>query len=511
MLELRKSDKQRHADSIGMLLEDESVRTTRMLKRSEVEKRSNIKKVIGDLQKQFSHTVDMPAEIADMVEAQVQLRTRDLFRQANYDSLTHLPNRTYFGETLEKVLESAKADKTEFSLLFLDLDGFKAVNDVLGHQAGDELLQNVGARLISSVREGDIVSRRGGDEFVILLADLSSREDIVNICKRIITEVSRPYWLGQKEAEISTSIGVARYPMDGATPSELMENSDAALYVSKSKGRRTYRFYNEILEEVPARCHELQDEFATAIDNGEVETCFEPQVELKSGRVVGTSVTARWNNEHFDSPYMNSWMELLVKSGKSQSVATWLVDTSLYYLQQWRELESELVVSVPVLDSLWLHQDLVAFMDERIQNYQVSREQLQLEFSLGVLQNIDGKLKKTLKELGDAGYQITLTEVGAYPLDLALLSELQLNEIKLDKDWLQKSMETKSGQAWLQGLIQMAKSLDICVIATGVESHEQVRKLRQWGCLMGQGKVWATPIEAGRFNSHLMARHRVGA
>ncbi len=510
MLELRKSDRQQ-ADSIGMLLEDERVRTSRMVKRSEVEKRSDIKKVISDLQKQFSQSVDMPAEIADMVEAQVKLRTRDLFRQANYDALTHLPNRTYFGETLEKVLESAKADKTEFSLLFLDLDGFKAVNDVLGHQAGDELLQNVGARLISSVREGDIVSRRGGDEFVILLADLSDREDIVKICKRIITEVSRPYWLGQKEAEISTSIGVARYPLDGNTPSELMEKSDEALYVSKSKGRRTYRFYNEIMEEVPARCHELQDEFATAIDNGLVETCFEPQVELKTGRVVGTSVTARWDNEHFETPYLNSWMELLVKSGRSKSVATWLVDTSLYYLQQWRELESDLVVSVPVLDSLWEQHDLVAFLDERVQRYQVSREQLQLEFSLGTLQNIDDKLKATLKDLGNAGYQITLTEVGAYSLDLALLSELQLNEIKLDKDWLQNSMETKSGQAWLQALIQMAKSLDICVIATGVDSHEQVRKLRQWGCLMGQGKVWSAPIEAERFNKHIVARYRVSA
>ncbi|MDX1347932.1 MAG: diguanylate cyclase [Thiomicrorhabdus chilensis] len=510
MLELRKSDKHQQTKSVGMLLEDDRVRTSKMIARSEEENRADVKKMMGSLQKRFSHTADLPEEIAKMVEDQVQMRTRDLFRQANYDALTHLPNRTYFGETLETVLERAKAAGSEFSLLFLDLDGFKAINDTLGHHAGDELLQHVAARLVSSVREGDIVSRRGGDEFVILLTDLSSREDIVNICKRIINEVSRPYWLEQREANISTSIGVARYPLDGVTPSELMEHSDSALYVSKSSGRKTFRFYDEVMSVVPAQSHELQAELLDAIEQGRIQTCFEPQVELKSGQIVGASLTACWHNDHLETPYLNGWMELLVKSGQSRSVASWLLDSALYYLQQWQSQQSELVVSVPVLDSLWLHDDLVVMLDSRLQSMKLGREQLQLEFSLASLQSVDGKLKQTLIALGQAGYQITLTEVGAYPLDLALLSSLQLNEIKLDRAWLQTSMQSKSGQAWLQGLIQMAKSLDICVIASGLDSSDQVRQLREWGCLMGQGRVWSQPIEAQRFNAHLMARSRVG-
>lgn len=281
--------------------------------------------------------------------------------------MTHLPNRAYFGETLEKVLERAQKARTQFSLLFLDLDGFKEVNDTLGHQAGDELLQHVAARLVSSVREGDIVSRRGGDEFVILLTDLANREDIASLCQRIIREVSRPYWLSRHEANISTSMGVAIYPQNGKTVSELLENSDAALYASKTAGRRTYRFYSEIMNEVAPKSHEFREALGAAIENGEIELSFEPQVALATGQIAGVSLTALWHNDHLESPALSSWSSILLKSGWSQSMATWLVDSALYYLQRWQSAQSDLVVSVPVLDSLWLHQDLVAFLDARLQ------------------------------------------------------------------------------------------------------------------------------------------------
>ncbi|WP_178862738.1 putative bifunctional diguanylate cyclase/phosphodiesterase [Thiomicrorhabdus cannonii] len=511
MLELETSKQAESLHDAGALREKGTMEAKKLVKRRLPEKRTDIKQVMESLQSRFSHTDDMPEDIARLVEAQVQLRTRDLFVQANYDALTHLPNRAYFSETLEKVLERAQKAHSKFSLLFLDLDGFKEVNDTLGHQAGDELLQHVAARLVSSVREGDIVSRRGGDEFVILLTDLASREDIASLCQRIIREVSRPYWLSQHEANVSTSMGVAIYPQDGKTVSELLENSDAALYASKTAGRRTYRFYTEIMNEVGLKSHEFREELGVAIENGEIELSFEPQVELATGQIAGASLTALWHNAHLESPALSSWSNILLKSGWSQSMATWLLDSALYYLQRWQSAQSDLVVSVPVLDSLWLHQDLPAFLDTRLQAYHVSREQLQLEFSMASLQSGDSKLQQTLQALGEAGYLITLTDVGAYPLDLALLSTLKINEIKLDKAWLQQSLQTKSGQAWLQALIMMAKSLDICVIAAGVDSAEQSRQLRTMGCLMAQGSQWAKPMSAERFHNHVMALYRVRA
>lgn len=504
MLELETS---KQAESLNAA----SIKAKPQVKRRLPAARSDLKQVMESLQHRFSNTEDMPEEIARLVEAQVELRTRDLFVQANYDALTHLPNRTYFGETLEKVLERAQKAGTSFSLLFLDLDGFKEVNDTLGHQAGDELLQHVGARLVSSVREGDIVSRRGGDEFVILLSELAQREDIANLCQRIIREVSRPYWLTQHEANISTSVGVAIYPQDGKTVSELLENSDAALYASKASGRRTYRFYNEIMQRVESKPHELKDELQAALTAGSVVLAFEPQVDLASGRIAGASLTALWDNPQLASPRLSAWREPLLKSGWSMSVGCWLLDSALYYAQQWQTLQSDLVVSVPVLDSLWLQEELVSWLDKRLQQYRVSPEQLQLEFSLITLQKGDVKLQQTLQALGQAGYLITLTDVGACPLDLALLSTLKISEIKLDAAWVQQSLQSQSGQAWLQGVIALAKSLDICVIAGGVTSPDQRRRLHDMGCLIAQGAQWAAPMTAERFHQHVMALYRVRA
>ncbi|MEA3404885.1 MAG: diguanylate cyclase [Pseudomonadota bacterium] len=508
MLQLRKSDRQSQ-EHLGMLLEDERTRTSKMVERSAAENRASVKKMMGTLQQRFSNTGDIPVDIEALIEEQVKLRTKELFRQANFDALTHLPNRHYFGQTLDHALEQAHNQKGEFSLLFLDLDGFKAINDNLGHQAGDELLQNVAARLISSVREGDVVGRRGGDEFVILLSELSDQQDVINICQRVIDEVSRPYRLGEKEANISTSIGVARYPMDGKTTSELLENSDAALYVSKESGRHTFRFYHDIVQTEAMALSE--SELNESIETGQIEICFEPQVELASGQVVGASTTVQLNHDSMPPSFLCDWLPTLNKTAWSSSVSNWVFDSALYYMQKWKSVRNEWVISVPVLEALWKQDNMITFLDERLDTYGVHKAQLQLEFSIAALQDDDKKLKQVLIDLAEAGYQITLTDVGAHPIDFNLLASLQINEVKLDKAWLQQSLQTQGGQAWLEALIQMAISLDISVIATGVESKEQARKLHNFGCVMGQGSVWSKPVEAERFNNHLMARHRLGA
>ena len=182
-------------------LQTDRARTQKMIERSPLSSGFSVKKILQVLQDRFSHTGDIPQEIEEMVEAQVQIRTRELFRQANYDALTHLPNRAYFHSTLEQLVVNAKDKSSEFTLLFLDLDGFKNVNDTLGHHSGDELLRNVSARLISAVREGDIVSRLGGDEFVILLEKLNSVEDSVPVAKKILEVIAASFELNVNKVD----------------------------------------------------------------------------------------------------------------------------------------------------------------------------------------------------------------------------------------------------------------------------------------------------------------------
>lgn len=499
MLELSNAVKEPEAISPGVerLMQVERSRTQKMNERNAQSAGFGVKKVLRALQDRFSDTGDFTQSIEEMVEAQVQVRTRELFRQANYDALTHLPNRTYFHATLEKLVTQARADDSEFTLLFLDLDGFKNVNDTLGHHSGDELLRNVSARLISAVREGDIVSRLGGDEFVVLLAGSVDRDITEGICSRIISEVSRVYWIDQNEVAISTSIGIARYPVDAQTSSELIDNSDKALYVSKASGRSTYRFYSDVIEHQDGQENCVVTRLDQAIQAGKIQAVFEPQIDLMSQKVVGASVTALWIDNELETPQLSGWSEILDQSEWAGSVGAWLIDSGLFYLQQWQQVNDELVVSIPVMEAIWQTENLVEYMNQRLASFQVKSSQVQLEFSLQSIAN--SGLLNSLYALSDAGYQITLTDVGKVPLDIAQLAQLNLQEIKLDREWLQEALATNNGQKWVKAIIQMAKVLDVCVIATGIESQAQSRLIKKMGGLMGQGSLWGQSLDADDF------------
>ena len=465
---------------------------------------TSVKKMLLMLQERFSHTSDMvsdyaslPTEIENLIEEQVQQRTSDLFRQANYDGLTHLPNRTYFNASLEKLVQQAKGSDTEFTLLFLDLDGFKNVNDTLGHHAGDELLRNVSARLISSVREGDIVSRLGGDEFVILLAGLSDREVTENICRRIISEVSMSYWIDQKDVKISTSIGVARYPLDAQTSSELVENSDKALYVSKDSGRNTFRFYADIAGLETDSSNDLQSHLETAFQNNQIETCFEARMDLSNHKIIGATVSALWINELIDNPYLSGWSDVMAQTSWGASVGNWLIDSGLYYLQQWQQVESDFSVTIPMVDALWQSEDVVSLLADRIGHYQVNASNIQLAFAMQ--STVDEKAQSVLQDLSDAGYKITLTGVGEAALDIALLTTLNVNEIQLDAAWMQTSMSTEKGRKWIRAVIKMAQIVDIKVVASGIEQKKEADILASMGCPIGQGVHWSQPMDATMF------------
>lgn len=463
----------------------------------------SVKGLMKTLQERFSHTGDISSEIEEMVEAQVQMRTRDLFRQANYDALTHLPNRTYFHSTLESLVIKAEQTNTTFALLFLDLDGFKSVNDNYGHPTGDELLRNVSARLVSAVREGDIISRLGGDEFVVLLADVADKEIVKSVNQRIIREVSRPYWINGKEVKISTSIGVANYPDDASSSTDLIERADQALYVSKNAGRGVYRFFSEIENDVSLSSYALVQMLDKAVADNQIEAVFEPQMDLASNKVVGASITAKWNEAELQGPYLVSWMNYLDSSASAESVGTWLIDSALFYLKQWLANNVEMVVSIPIVEKVWQQDDFVSFMNARLSQYGVEASQIQLEFTAKSLFQNEA-LKVLLDDLTTAGYQITISDIGEQSLDLSMLALINLSELKLDRDWLYESMQSERGKKWATGLIQMAKKLDLCVIATGVENEQQAATYKQMGCTMAQGMNWSSPVNPEELASNYL-------
>lgn len=454
------------------------------------------KKILADLQNKFS---GRQKEINHYIESEVKARTADLHRKAHFDALTHLPNRAYFKELIGQILTRANDTKTQFTLLFLDLDGFKNVNDNFGHHIGDELLKHASARLVSAVRENDIVARLGGDEFVVLLTNSDDdKATVSNISERIINNISLPYFLEGYEIDISTSIGVGLYPQDGKTAADLMKNADSALYLAKNNGRKQFRFYADIKKTTANFQQKMQAELSSAIENNELFTCVQPQVDLTDNKITGATITPHWQSDSLSQLDTSTWENLIANTKQKVAVNYWLFDSACYYLNQWQQSEPQFVVTTSITGLLTEPEKLVETLEQSIAKFDVSKNQLQLSASLT---DLNSESIETLKLLSKNGFQLTLTELGAEGLDLNLLAGLTVKEFKFDEQWLKTQMQTKQGQQWVQALIQMVKSLDATMIATGIDNNICYQQLRNWGCKIGQGSYWSDEIESSSLTS----------
>lgn len=438
-------------------------------------------------------------EVIDEIENQVRIRTADLYRKANFDALTHLPNRRYFHDLLDELVAGYKNTQEPFALLFLDLDGFKKVNDSLGHNIGDELLRHVGARLQSSIRHVDVASRLGGDEFVILLTNTLERETIEMICKRVIKEVSRGYCFDGLEVKTSTSIGVARFPEDADTSSDLIELADAALYVSKESGKKRYSFYGESSGRSTVGHFAIQNRFNEALNSGKVEIYAEPVVEIESGKLVAAEVNLVWlNDDNVKSDY-DGWAGYLEKSGRDYSVALWWLDSACFYLQRWHKENSKLFASVRVVDALWRDDDFMTILLKRVELYQLKPKQLNLMFSLSDLVSYDSVLADRIRSLKLLGFQVTLVGLGEAPVDASVMSDLEMDYFKFDRTWLEAQLHSEHGSRWIEALINLSTTLGASVFVSGQAAQTEVALLKKMGASYSQGPFWGPNMTVQKF------------
>ena len=449
----------------------------------------NASKILSKLQQKFS---GRQQEMTNFIEAEVQARTDELYKKAHFDALTHLPNRAHFKDLINHVLTKANETQTTFSLLFLDLDGFKAVNDTFGHHIGDELLKHACARLVSCVRKDDIVARLGGDELVVLLTDTDDDiEKVKEISQAIIDEISQLYYLESNEVHVSTSIGIGLYPQDGKTANLLMKHADEALYVAKHNGKKQYRFFKDIIAK--NRQDNTNNSLTDAINTNTLFTCVEPQVNLAENKIVGANILPRWQDSKINQA---NWQTQLTSTEQALTLNRWLFDSACYYLSQWQQRDSQFVMSVPITNSLLTQVNIANLLSNRIEHFGVSKSQLQLSISLAEL---TPSIVKTLNTLTNDSFHLTLTDLGKESLDFNLLANLQIQEFRFEPQWLQVQLNSPTGQRWVQALIQMLKSLDASIIATGIENEADYLKLKNWGCEIGQGSYWSAEIQSDHF------------
>jgi len=441
--------------------------------------------------------------LSALVEAQVKARTEQLFRQANYDALTHLPNRAFFMQTMENTFKQAEHTQTPFALLFLDLDGFKPVNDTFGHSAGDELLRMVAARLIASIRDDDFVARLGGDEFVILLRNVVDREIIETISKRLIQEISRPYWVDGRTVHISTSVGISEHPHDGKTAAQLIENADQALYAAKRQGRKQFCFYQSIQQMPEVAPDRLQSRFEVDVAHHKLTPYFRPITDLRHGRCIGARLNLRWQNAPIDSPWYEAWQQLLHRSQWSLSVGLWMIESAAYYRSQWGQLPTDFFISAPLDMSLLLEDDPAELLIQRIKPYGVPPAQIELRIELDSVYKLDQKAIHSTRSLHQSGFRLRFSGLGRQSLDLSLLSQTAVHAIALDGRWVQQQLNQAEGIRWVRALIAMAAGIDAQAHVDEIADKTQGQLLSRLGVHSGEGPVWTSYLTDKAFAAYL--------
>lgn len=421
---------------------------------------------------------------------------------AYFDNLTTLPNRRLFGDRLNQALKNAKRQGTVVGLVYMDLDGFKSVNDTLGHQAGDQLLQEVSQRLLSAVRAQDTVARLGGDEFTMIIVDLDphrAQVDLATIATKVRDSIAKPIQLESQQTFVTSSLGIALYPDNAVTSDELIINADIAMYHAKSSGRDGYRFYQSDMNEVVHERRRVEDQLRTALENHELAVHYQPKVDTVTGELVGAEALLRWTNPLLGEVPPLRFIPIAEDSGLIIPIGSWVIETVISNLQQWRR---EGIVLPKIAVNLSPRQ----LRDERfaqkvcamLRAAALTPDNLEFEITEGVfLQEVEHS-HSSLYKLRESGVGLTIDDFGTGFSSLSYLKKLPVSTVKIDKSFVEGVAVDPVDEDIVTAIIAMAHSMHLSVVAEGVETHEQFDFLRSVHCDASQGWLIseAMPMEA---------------
>ncbi len=427
--------------------------------------------------------------------------------QAEYDALTHLPNRTLLFDRLKQAIAFAKRESTKLALLFLDLDLFKTVNDSLGHVVGDELLQQVALRLEAAVRESDTVARFGGDEFVILLQDVADVEDVANVAGKIIGDICRPFQIGGRDVYIGASIGITLYPDDSSDANTMLQYADMAMYRAKDAGRNNYQFFAVSMQEQVRSNMELEQDLRLALDQDSLELYYQPIIDVETGEVRSAEALLRWNHPVHGFVPPAVFVALAEESGLIGSLGLWVLRRACRQFSEWQEqgvLES---ISVNVSSrqrGLGLTAEVV---EEVLHENGLPGSSLTLEITESLFLEQSDDVHAWLKSLKALGLRLSIDDFGTGYSSLAYLRRFPIDIIKIDRSFIDDIPGNTGGDSLVDAILAMAKSLGLNTIAEGVTSREQIEFLEARGCDYFQGYYFSQPIPAEKFTHWLHKSH----
>lgn len=437
-------------------------------------------------------------------DLQLMARQDKLHKMANYDSLTSLPNRSLFNDRLNQALRHAKRTDERMAVLFIDLDEFKPVNDTYGHKAGDSLLIEVARRLEGITRIDDTVARLGGDEFTVFLQGLKSEEDAQLIANKHLDNLRAPYQYGDKQLFISASIGIAFSPEHGGTAEVLVKSADTAMYHAKSKGKNNIVVFQEWMYGEMSEKLSLQNDLRRVVEKGELVLHYQPRINLKTGKCISLEALVRWRHPERGLIPPMTFIPLAEETGAILKIGEWVLREATRQLNDWHHKGLYIPrVSVNVSPKQFVRQNIVELVKSVVADSKLCFKNLELEITETALMSDMTQSVAILRQLQELGVNISIDDFGTGYSSLSSLRILPISILKVDRSFVMQAHESDDDARILSAIIAMAKSLNLEVVAEGVELARHVELLKKFNCTEAQGYYFAKPMEPEKLKDFL--------
>ncbi|QJE00378.1 EAL domain-containing protein [Massilia forsythiae] len=419
--------------------------------------------------------------------------------QAYHDILTDLPNRILFKDRLGLAVIQAKRKRTELAVMFIDLDRFKLVNDTLGHVKGDELLQQASQRLKECLRKGDTLARQGGDEFTIVLPELRSRDDARAVADNFLERLQQPFDLDGHEVHISASIGIAIYPGHGESIDELLRHADIAMYQVKGQGKNGHAFYDPSMQDVSHQKIALEQSLRKALEHGELEMYYQPQIDAISGRIVGAEALMRWNHPTRGMVSPGEFLPFAEENGLMLPISDWMIGALCRDMLKWDSAGNGVRLSLNLSPQYLDRGDFFEKMRGALAQHAIAPGQIEIEITENICIRNPQHAIEQLNKLGQLGVSVAIDDFGTGYSSLAYLHRFPVHTIKIDQSFVKEIHDEHGHYPVVLAIISIARGLGLNLVAEGVETDAQARYLRANGCLTMQGYLYHRPMPLERF------------
>ncbi len=426
---------------------------------------------------------------------------------AAYDPLTNLPNRYLLQTDIVRKLEETSRNHKMLATLFFDIDHFKEVNDVHGHEAGDKLLEEVATRISDVTRNYDLLARFGGDEFVMIMSNVDNRSDVIYVAEKIISSFKPPFAIDDASLQVTTSIGISIYPEDGNDPSELLKNADLAMYRAKAEGRNGYQFFNAEMNLELQYSQWVESSLREALDNDKLELHFQPQVNLDTDEVVSCEALIRWPQQDGDKVNPADFIRIAERSGLINDISTWVFNEACRTLNRWTEEGFDTVrVDINLSGKDFIEKGVLYRFLQTLRKYHLQPHQVGIEITENVLLESTEQVIKSLSVLHNSGVHISIDDFGTGFSSLNYLKQLPLSGIKIDQSFVHEAPSNKDDLIIIQAITLVGHGFGLDVVAEGVETEWHQSLCKGVGCNTMQGIFVSKPLPADEFANRYLKR-----